>query len=225
MARWSKLASQAVDWHRDSARSFPWREPSAAPWEVLLAELLLRQTDAKRVRPVYEFLLRRAPSPAALANISRTELELALSPLGLQRQRAVGMSELAVRICRDWSGELPVSTKDLMRLPHVGPYAAGAVVVFALGGRALMPDVNIGRIGGRYLGLPSSNRAEIKRVASRIGRLAPKGYERSFYFALLDLSSAICRARPKCVQCPLNGNCRYARKARVPKKASAHVTK
>lgn len=223
MARWSKLALQAVDWHRDSARSFPWRDRSASPWDVLLAELLLRQTDAKRVVPVYESLRRKAPTPTALATIPETELQRLLKPLGLQRQRAAGMSELARCICDDWSGQLPASPKDLMKLPHVGPYAAGAVAVFAWGGRALMPDVNIGRIGGRYLGLPHTSRHEIKRVASRIGRLAPKGHERDFYFALLDLSAAICRSRPECLQCPLNGTCKYAHAARGAKKAAAHA--
>jgi A/G-specific adenine glycosylase len=210
MAKWSELASRVVDWHGDSARSFPWRGDSATPWDVLLAELLLRQTDAKRVVPVFESLRLRAPTPASLAAIPVTELEALLRPLGLYRQRAVGISALASCICNDWRGELPTSVQDLLRLPHVGPYAAGAVVVFARGGRAVLPDVNIGRIGGRYLGLAHGSRSEIRRVASRIGRLAPKGHERDFYLALLDLSAAICRAKPMCLQCPLNRTCRSA---------------
>jgi A/G-specific adenine glycosylase len=223
MARWSKLARQVADWHGDSARSFPWRDRSATAWEVLLAELLLRQTDAKRVVPVYELLRRKAPTPAALATIPETELERLLRPLGLQRQRAAGISELATFICADWSGQLPESPKDLMKLPHVGPYGAGAVTVFALNGRAVMPDVNIGRIGGRYLGLPYAKRSEIRQVAGRIGRLAPQAQERDFYFALLDLSAAVCRPRPKCNQCPLSGTCRYARQVGAKNKGAAHV--
>jgi hypothetical protein len=67
--RQSKFTSQLLPWYETHRRHFPWREPGSGPRHVLLAELLLRQTDAKRVVPVFHRLVAMAPDAAALADL------------------------------------------------------------------------------------------------------------------------------------------------------------
>jgi len=206
-----RLAERLRDWHHDNRRVFVWREERRSPWEVLLSELLLRQTDAKRVAPVYEQLIKLAPTADHLGSLGVGRLEDLLQPLGLYRQRARGLVQLGAAIV-EAGGQLPRDEAALRKLPHVGPYAAGAVRVFALGECAPLPDINVGRVGGRYFGMPFRKRSEIWAVAKRIAHSCPPGSAREFYWAILDLSAAICKPfRPRCGDCPLATRCRFGR--------------
>jgi A/G-specific adenine glycosylase len=135
--------------------------------------MLLRQTDAKRVVRLFEKLLVIAPTPLELATLSRPELERILRPLGMHRQRAVGMKALAEGVASRYKGTLPTDIGSLRDLPHVVPYAAGAVAAFCRGERAALPDVNVAPVGGRYFGVPASTRREQHLVASRVANNAP----------------------------------------------------
>jgi A/G-specific adenine glycosylase len=210
----SAFARKLIEWHRDHSRTFPWRQRGCSPWEVLIAEVLLRQTDAKRVVPIYLALLSRAPSPRDLGPISIAELEELLRPLGLFRQRAQALHDLALAIDERHEGEVPVEATELARLPHVGPYAAGGVVVFAGSKNAPLPDINIGRVAGRYFGSSWSKRSELHSLARRVKGLTTRSRAADFYYALLDLSATVCRPKPRCQLCPLESGCRYARDRR-----------
>lgn len=208
----SALARHLLDWFHSegNARHFPWRIPGTGPWHVLMAEILLRQTNADRVVPVYQHIVRRAPSPHALCTMHQEELETILQPLGLFRQRAQGLKQLAQAVVDRHGGVLPRTLQELQALPHVGPYAAGAVVVFALGGRAPLPDVNVTRVGSRYYGVPAPRTKKDKlEVAKKVLNACPKGLEREFHYALLDFAQKICTPRPKCEACPLRRGCRH----------------
>lgn len=216
-----RLAERLIEWHRHNHRSFAWREQRRTPWEILLSELLLRQTDAKRVASIYDRLIHLAPTAPDLGSLGVGTLEHLLRPLGLYRQRAQGLVQLSAAIIGA-GGELPSNEAALRKLPHVGPYAAGAVTVFALGRCAPLPDINVGRVGGRYFGMAFRKRSEIWAVAQRIARNCPRESPREFYWAILDLSAAICKpANPKCAECPLNARCRFghARLAQLRREA------
>lgn len=204
------LARHLLEWYSQHGRYFPWRS-GASDWEVLLAEILLRQTDAARVVPVFEQLRASAPTPAALAAMDAAVLESLLKPLGLYRQRAGALLELASAVERT-GGRLPRQLHRLQALPHVGPYAAGAVTVFARGGRAPLPDVNTSRLGARYFGIPlPSTKPARMDIAKRLLRACPRGLERDFHYAVLDFSQAVCRPIPRCAECPLRCRCRWFR--------------
>lgn len=207
------LARGAVNWYRQNGRKFPWREEGIDPWLVLLAEMLLRQTDAKRVVPVFVALTQVGPDPASLAHLAKPDLMTLLRPLGLHRRRAAAFVALGAAIEDRWAGKMPTQLGQLRRLPHVGPYAAGAVTVFALGGRAPLADVNVARIGSRYFGVEMPRREkETLRLAQRVLRACPRGLERPFMYGLLDLSAALCRPRnPRCTSCPLHPRCKFAK--------------
>jgi len=207
----SRFATGLLSWSDANRRDFPWRDPESGSWPVLLAEMLLRQTDAKRVVPVFEQLVVVAPTPLALAAISVPELERILRPLGLYHQRAAGLRALGDAVASLHGGTLPTDIGTLRTLPHVGPYAAGAVAVFCRGERASLPDINVARVGGRYFGMPTRTRNEQSAVASRVAKNAPTPRVRDFYLAILDLSALVCKPKPRCPQCPLRAACRFAR--------------
>ena len=60
---------------------------------------------------------------------------------------------------------------------------------------APLPDVNIGRVGGRYFKLPSARRSELYAVAQRVAWHCPPTHPREFYWGILDLAAEICTPR------------------------------
>ncbi|MCL6562008.1 MAG: hypothetical protein K6U87_03265 [Firmicutes bacterium] len=178
-----------------------------------MSELLLRQTGAQKVAKVYPTLINLAPNPMALTSVPDELLLQVLTPLGLQYQRARALRELAHAILE--IGSVPEERDKLMRLPHVGPYTAGAVMVFAHQKRAALPDVNVGRLGGRYFyGTVPRTKSSLFRVAEKVLSSCPRGQEPRFYYAILDFAATICTVKPQCPVCPLQKGCRYRRALR-----------
>lgn len=124
------LRRRLLAWFLRSGRSFPWREPDRAPYEVVVAEILLQRTTAAGVARAYPGFVDRYPSWASLAQASPEELENALRPLGLWRQKALAFQQLALAI-EGRGGVVPRTRKELEGLPGIGPWAAldfGALV-------------------------------------------------------------------------------------------------
>lgn len=210
------LAKALLTWTSENGRMFPWRVEPRDPWRVLLSEILLRQTSSGHVAPLYELILELVPNPAALRDMPAERLAGTMRPLGLYEQRAAGLKDLGEALIQRHNGRIPRSLRTLLALPHVGPYAAGAVLVFAYGKRAPLPDVNVSRLGSRYYGVPFPNTpAQRMLVAKRVLRACPKGREPEFYYGLLDLAATACRSRPRCNTCPLSAKCKHVQSTRV----------
>ena len=165
-------------WYRASARDLPWRR-TRDPYAILVAEVMLQQTQVERVVPRYERWLRRWPNAAALGDATTAEVIVEWQGLGYNR-RAVSLHR-AARQVRDegWP-------EDLTRLPGVGPYTAAALGNFAFGEDVLPRDVNV------------------ERVERRTGQaFTPRAAQ-----ALMDLGATVCLARvPRCGRCPLASEC------------------
>lgn len=197
-------------WHRTNAREFPWRE-TRDPYAVLVAELMLHQTFARKVVPVYRKFLESYPTVSALAGADPQRVERLMMPLGLQRRgrRIVALAQVLVR---EHGGQVPGDEDGLLALPGVGPYTAGAVLAFAYERRAAIPDTNVIRLLRRFFGLgppdarpPSSISAAMRRAALD---LVPRRKPRDYNYALLDFASLVCtHYRPRCTSCPVRARC------------------
>ncbi|HXF73820.1 MAG TPA: A/G-specific adenine glycosylase, partial [Actinomycetota bacterium] len=120
-------------WYAPRRRAYPWRA-TRDPYRILVAEVMLQQTQASRVVPRYRAFLGRFPSVRALAAAPRADVLRAWSGLGYNR-RAVLLHEAARALARDHGGRLPRDPEGLRRLPGVGPYTAAAVAAIAFGAR------------------------------------------------------------------------------------------
>lgn len=196
-------------WAGDHQRSLPWRTGGENRWQVLVAETLLRRTNAKAASRVYPVAIERFPSPQAVVKDPEAWVQLT-APLGLA-WRAKGFVHTAEAILRDFGGAVPGERASLLRLPQVGHYAAGAVEVFADGGRAVLVDTNFVRFASRFSG------AELDATQHRTARVAeavrsvlpnPDGVDAEEAWALLDLTALVCKSKgPSCHTCPLRMSC------------------
>jgi A/G-specific adenine glycosylase len=127
--------------YREHGRSFPWRTKKTA-YRVLVSEIMLQQTQADRVVPYFERFMERFPDAGSLARARLSSVLKLWSGLGYNR-RAKFLHDAAKAVVRDFSGVVPNTEAELLKLPGVGPYTAAAVAAFAGNQPSIVIETNI----------------------------------------------------------------------------------
>lgn len=192
-----------LEWHLKNRRIFPWR-CSRDPYRVLVAELMLQRTQARQVGPVFETFVRRFPRPT---NASEKEVSEIIKPLGLAH-RAPRFAALMKKLSE--SGLVPDKMEELLVLPGVGRYVAGAVLCFGFGKDVAIVDVNVARVLSRVFRLKPRGRPQNdKRMLELAEKLVPRRRGPQYNEALLDFAALVCRPTPQHGGCPLTGLCAF----------------
>ena len=132
-----------LEFYEQSGRSFPWRYTGRAdPWGVLVSEFMLQQTQTGRVIPYWERWMKKWPRPADCAADSLENVLKEWSGLGYNR-RAKNLHDCAAAITAKHRGLVPKTVGELILLPGIGVYTAGAVACFAWNSPALFIETNI----------------------------------------------------------------------------------
>lgn len=196
---------QLLVWFGNHAADLPWRH-NPSPYDVLVSEFMLQQTQRDRVAPRFIEFVRQFPTPEALAKASTAAVIRAWSGLGYNG-RAVRLQLVARSLVA--GGHTLCSDLTVLRsLPGVGAYTAGAVACFGFGVQTPFVDTNIRRVLRRvFLGDPHPE--AIKMLDERLAeRLLPDCKAVEWNSALMDLGATICRSKaPRCPVCPLAGPC------------------
>ncbi|WP_299548082.1 A/G-specific adenine glycosylase [uncultured Helicobacter sp.] len=201
-----KLQDALLNWYQKNGRhSLPWRNkeiPNRA-YAVLISEIMLQQTRVKVVLENYFFpFLEKFPTLKALSTAKEEEILRAWQGLGYYT-RARNLQKLS-QLCANTG--LPKEVKDLIKLPGIGPYTAGAVACFGYDLNVSFVDSNIKRILTRIFALKSPTQKQLEQQAKAI--LNPQDAF-NHNQALLDLGALICKAKaPKCEICPLQMFCK-----------------
>ena len=200
-----------LTWADDYHRQFPWREKTVSDYDVLVSEVLLKRTTARAAARVFPTFISQFPDVGSVRKAGVEDLEKVLAPVGLYRQRAKGFKELAEYLTSEHDGEIPGSLSDLLKVPHLGPYSARAIMSFGHGMPAAIVDSNVQRVLGRLyrcrLGEAPSV-ADTQALADLV--LDPERHQ-AFNWALLDLGATVCRYDvPRCSSCPLAESCDFA---------------
>src|SRR6266699_534014 len=194
-------------WYRRAARDLPWRR-TRDPYRVLVSEFMLQQTQVSRVAEYYPRFLERFPDLATLASAKPRAVREAWDGLGYYA-RASNLHALAKQVSGA-GGQVPDDPEELVKLPGVGRYTAGAVATFAYEKAVPAVDTNVARVLRRVFGNAKRGmrNAELWRLAHA---LVPKDGKRAWKYnqAVMELGALICVARkPKCPKCPVRPVCR-----------------
>lgn len=209
--RKQEFVKRLLDWWTNNKRDFPWRK-TKNPYEVLVAEVLLRKTTAEQVKKIYPKFLKKYPSPAALARTSTRNLKNFLMPLGMENRRAGLLRKLGRKIVENHGGAIPSRAEDLLELPGIGRYATNAVLCFSYGEEVPLVDTNIARLIARFFDFKSKkNRLkDDPSLWAFVGSLLPPGRSSELNLAMLDFAARICTAtNPKCDKCVVRDICRH----------------
>ncbi|MBI2537278.1 MAG: A/G-specific adenine glycosylase [Gemmatimonadetes bacterium] len=203
-------------WFRRAGRRLPWRA-TRDPYQVLVSEFMLQQTQVARVAEYYPRFLKRYPTVRDLANAAPGHVREAWDGLGYYR-RADNLHRLAQAVVKHHDGRVPDRPEVLRTLPGVGPYTAAAVATFAYERRAAPVDTNVARVLRRAfrprLGNGMRGDRMLRELASAI---LPRRGKAAWQFnqALMDLGATICEARkPECPVCPVQTACRTGKAGR-----------
>ena len=201
-------------WWARAARDLPWRR-TRDPYRVLVSEFMLQQTQVARVAEYYPRFLERFPDLETLARARPRAVREAWDGLGYYA-RASNLHALARVVSRDHDGKVPDVPEELVKLPGVGPYTAGAVATFAYEKPVPAVDTNVARVVRRVFFASRISHPASRQIWDLTRTLVPKNGKRAWKFnqAIMELGALICVARkPRCEQCPLRPDCKTGRRS------------
>lgn len=204
----SLFRERLTKWFAENGRDYPWRKTDDA-FKVLIAEMMLRRTKAEQAREVYSSLFARFPDARAMAEAQEEELERILYPLGL-RWRTPAFGRVAREIKEKHDCRVPETRDELMALPGVGEYVAGAVLSIGYGKPEWMVDSNVVRVFRRYFGISTSREGRRDKHIINMARVYASGSDaRTANLAILDFAALVCLPdNPDCAACPLKSSCK-----------------
>ena len=208
--RFRRIAEGLEKWFEGSQRRLPWRA-TYEPYHVWVSEVMLQQTRMERVIGYFERFIQRFPDVESLARADPDEVLSPWSGLGYYR-RARQLHAGAREVAEVHEGLLPETLSDLLTIPGIGRYTAGAILSIGYDLPAPIVDGNVARVLARLealtepLGTSPLARAEWK-LAARVVESASS--PRMLNQALMELGSMICTPRsPDCARCPVRDECR-----------------
>jgi len=208
-----------VSWYKQEGRRLPWRE-TADPYQILVSELMLQQTQVTTVLGYYHRWLAKFPTLATLAAADEQEVLRAWQGLGYYN-RARNLHRCARRLIESGDGKLPENVTDLVQLPGIGRYTAGAIVSFAFNKPAPILDANVTRVLARLINLQASvDSVAGRRILWEIAEnLVRDGDPRLVNSAIMELGALLCLPRnPRCVLCPVRTFCQAVDRDALPRK-------
>ena len=130
--------------YKENKREFAWRNTSD-PYEILVSEMMLQQTQTGRVIEKYASFLNAFPTVSHLSKASTSEVLKAWQGLGYNR-RALYLKRTAEIICEKHDGTFPKLKEELVELSGIGENTAGAVIAFAYNEPVIFIETNIRRV-------------------------------------------------------------------------------
>jgi len=205
-----KFQNRIMSWWKNNARDLPWRK-NPTPYEVLVSEVMLQQTQVSRVVTKYHEFLSEFPTLEHLASANTRHLLTVWSGLGYNR-RAVWLKEAARQILE--KGEFPQEVDELRKLKGIGPYTSRSILIFAFNKDVAAVDTNIRRIF-IALGFAEEDATE-KDLQNIANALLLNGKSSDWHNALMDYGSSVLTStstgiEPTSKQPQFNGSTRQMR--------------
>jgi A/G-specific adenine glycosylase len=179
------VVSRLMAWYPMNARDLPWRK-TADPYRVFVSEIMLQQTQVKTVLRYWEPWMRALPDVAALAAASPAKIHKLWEGLGYYT-RVRNMQKAARVIMAEHNGKFPETFDEILALPGVGRYTAGAICSIAMGLPKPILDGNVIRVLTRLFGIKKNPREtktnkQLWELAEALVRRAEKTYPPKFKF-------------------------------------------
>jgi A/G-specific adenine glycosylase len=187
---------------------------------------MLQQTQVDRVRGYYARFLREYPTIRDLAAAHPARVRESWEGLGYYA-RARNLHATARAITERHDGRFPQRLEEVMALPGIGRYTAGALVSFAYGEPAPALDTNVRRVLTRVFvrrAAKSAARSD-RRLWALAEAVIPPKHAWAFNQAIMDFGATVCSARnPKCGICPMQSVCVFAERALHANTTSSEAT-
>ncbi|MBS3919522.1 MAG: A/G-specific adenine glycosylase [Deltaproteobacteria bacterium] len=206
IGRKTKIQTKLLQWFKKNKRDLPWRK-TRNPYAIWVSEIMLQQTQVNTVIPYYNHFLKTFPTIQDLAKANLSKVLKVWEGLGYY-SRARNLHQTSKTISNHSNGKIPDKLKDLLSLPGVGRYTAGAILSIAFNQEVPILDGNVKRVLSRLFAVSGDPKKTEEFLWPLSESLIPKGSPGAFNQALMDLGSMICTPKnPNCLSCPLKNHC------------------
>jgi len=206
------LRRRLLDWFAQHRRDLPWRASEGQAgnaYHILLSEIMLQQTQVATVIAYFHRFIQAFPTVESLAAADEQQVLRLWQGLGYYR-RARNLHAAAKAIVQEHEGEIPSNVDELLALPGIGRYTAGAIASIAFGQRAPLVDGNVMRLLARLFAIeePIDGTAATKRLWELAQKLVPAEQPGDFNQAMMEVGATVCLPRgPLCAICPVRSLC------------------
>jgi endonuclease-3 len=177
-----------------------------SPWQLLIATILSAQSTDARVNLVTPALFEAYPTPAALAEAPREEVEELVRSTGFFRNKAKNIQNASRLLVERHGGEVPADLDALVELPGVARKTANLVMGICFGvATGMVVDTHAGRVS-RRLGL-TEHEDPVKVERDLCARFPQPEWVATGHRLVLH-GRYVCLARkPRCRDCALSELC------------------
>ncbi len=197
--------NQLIKWFDTKKRDLPWRAEPRIPYRVWISEIMLQQSQVHTVIGYYHRWINRFPDLRDLATATLDEVLKTWEGLGYYC-RARNLYKSAQILMERYEGHIPEKSRELSKLPGIGPYTAAAIASLCFGEQIVTVDGNVRRIIARVFAIDKViGRKDVERLLAPfyIGQPAGRLNE-----ALMELGALCCKpAQPLCSDCPIRHIC------------------
>ncbi len=208
MDLFEQLPEALLPWYYVNRRALPWRS-DREPYHIWLSEIMLQQTRVEAVKGYYSRFLQALPTIEALASCDDDALHKLWEGLGYY-SRVRNLKKAANVILQEHGGIFPENHKDVLALPGIGDYTAGAICSIAFDHPTPAVDGNVLRVVARLTcdDTPIDLPAFKASVRDRLAKVYPKAAG-DFTQALMELGATVCGPDkdPDCKNCPCEAVC------------------
>lgn len=205
-----EIPSLLLDWYDQKARDLPWRRDTQ-PYFVWVSEIMLQQTRVEAVIDYYHRFLTLFPTIESLAHADEEKLLKAWEGLGYYN-RVRNMKKAAALLLEKFNGRVPSDFDEILSLPGIGEYTAGAILSIAYGVAVPAVDGNVLRVYSRVFKSYEdiADPKVLKKVRNEIKTLIPPHRAGDFNQSLMELGATVClpNGAPLCSSCPLSSICK-----------------
>lgn len=195
---YKKFKKEIWAYYRLHKRDFPWRPPALKlqkdgkarnPYQIVVSEIMLQQTQVDRIVPKYAIFLKRFPNFGSLANVPIREVLAVWQGLGYNR-RALYLQRIAEIVVQEYGGKLPSDVDILDRMPGIGRHTAGSIVAFAFNKPSLFIETNIRRVFIHFF-FPSKRKVDDRGIIKLVEATVDQKNPREWYYALMDYGAML----------------------------------
>ncbi|HIT34464.1 MAG TPA: A/G-specific adenine glycosylase [Candidatus Faecousia intestinigallinarum] len=210
------LPGALLPWYGEHKRDLPWRQDKD-PYHVWLSEIMLQQTRVEAVKGYYARFLSALPNVRSLALAEEEQLHKLWEGLGYYT-RVRNLKKAAQAVCRDYGGTFPKEYAQVLALPGIGEYTAGAICSIAFDQPIPAVDGNVLRVCARLTdsSRPIDDPAYKKEIRRALAEIYPR-QAGDFTQALMELGATVCGPNrpPECENCPCKAFCQGRRSGRA----------
>lgn len=208
-AKWkSGLRRRLLKWFDENQRDLPWRKNKTS-YRVWVSEIMLQQTQVATVIDYYNRFMKRFPDVKKLAAANESDVLKLWEGLGYYR-RARQMHAAAKIVVQQHDAKFPVNFDEVLSLPGIGRYTAGAILSIANDKKLPILEGNTIRLFARLMFLESDPRSSAnQRLLWEFSEsLLPNKRCGDFNQSLMELGSEVCKPKaPLCDECPIQILC------------------